>query len=317
MVVAGAAKSNLEGRAPAQLTDVLAQVWATTSMPVSERRRLCHRMASQAMGAVARPDTDGGTLTLLEDVLATASELAGTRVNVATAKHQLRMQGRPDLASRLARVSKGRNAAAHPDVALAMDVRRALCGTGLSAAASGAPMIAAIDHEELSEAERSFCPDVGDAPPVSKGHRRRRRRAGGSATGDNRSYGESAPDSATVGGNAQLHVSSDVDSVKDTIASTGPDVAARDDGLNIVFSGKHRADRAGDSGPGVAVGDGCQITEDKHMAMDVGSSDVGDPHSHQDHAAFQKLMAEARKLEVAWSALATSLGVDMGPSIMN
>ena len=64
-----------------------------------------------------------------EEILDAASSALGsqTKLGVTEVKRQLRARGRGDLASRLGRLSKSRNSAAHLDVNLRAQVQQALC----------------------------------------------------------------------------------------------------------------------------------------------------------------------------------------------
>ena len=82
----------------------------------------------------------------LEEVLVIAG--GGNKVSIAEAKQRLRRAGRADLASRLSRLSKGRNVVAHPDVGLCHEVRRALEAPGVCA--DDEPSVAGLDLVDLA-----------------------------------------------------------------------------------------------------------------------------------------------------------------------
>ena len=105
----------------------LGELWKA-DIPLDERRRLAARACGQAQ-ASRHPPGDGrrDVLDRLEEVLAVAGQSLGVpKPNVTTVKSVLRARGRGDLASRLSRLSKGRNAMAHPDVGLSTELREAL-----------------------------------------------------------------------------------------------------------------------------------------------------------------------------------------------
>ena len=88
------------------------------------------RGALQVGPSALAPDPVAGSLIVqLEDVLFLAGRLAGTdaKRNITEAKRLLRLHSRhggASLASRVGRLSKGRNALAHPDVGLMRDIEQ-------------------------------------------------------------------------------------------------------------------------------------------------------------------------------------------------
>ena len=64
---------------------------------------------------------------MLQEVLLAASDAAGCpSVSISRLKEMLRDRGKHALASRVGKLSKGRNVAAHPDLGLASAVAEAL-----------------------------------------------------------------------------------------------------------------------------------------------------------------------------------------------
>ena len=112
----------------AHLTEVIERVW-NASIPLAERRRLCRGAVTAAALAPQAPPRRADHLERLECVLAAAAESMGQdKLSITAVKDALRANGRQDLAARLSKLSKARNAEAHPDVALADHVRGALQG---------------------------------------------------------------------------------------------------------------------------------------------------------------------------------------------
>ena len=122
-----------------RLAALLGEVWASP-MPVAEKRRLAFRLSLEVLhgGGTAQgraaaeiveaSSGDEGTgsrshLIHLEEALLAvgrhAGRASGDKITIAEAKAQLRQHGPSGtkLASRLGRLSKLRNAEAHPDVA--------------------------------------------------------------------------------------------------------------------------------------------------------------------------------------------------------
>ena len=111
----------------ALLPAVLEGIWAA-QIPLAERRRLCARTAAAlALGVHVDAASDGLSVTTLEEALQVVAGHAGReRISITDAKDWLRQHGGnagQKLASRLARLSKARNVAAHPDTSLVRDLR--------------------------------------------------------------------------------------------------------------------------------------------------------------------------------------------------
>ena len=112
---------------------LLEAIWSS-ALPLAERRRLCARaVAARALcpegrgGGVSAVLPVDGTLSWLEEGLCAVADGLRTprRITVSQAKKALRERGRHDLASRVGRLSKLRNGAAHPDVGLVAAIREA------------------------------------------------------------------------------------------------------------------------------------------------------------------------------------------------
>jgi len=112
------------------LVSVLDGIWLSSALPLAEKGRLCHRVTSLALGTPTAVLTlSADVVSRLEEVLSLATSAVqdqGPRLSITQVKHRLRARGRADLAARLSRLSKGRNAAAHPDVSLSCEVWRTL-----------------------------------------------------------------------------------------------------------------------------------------------------------------------------------------------
>ena len=109
------------------LSEVLDGVWAS-SLPVAEKRRLCARAVTAPLlaGVPVRGDSGDSAVVRIEEVLVEVAKAVGrSRLDVGAAKAILRSRGEEGkaLAARLGKLSKARNASAHPDVTLAADVR--------------------------------------------------------------------------------------------------------------------------------------------------------------------------------------------------
>ena len=121
------------------LAAVLGEVWSSP-LPLCERRRLAARVAVAALGTSSGSSGGGGgadvrgedelsssaPLGLMEEALLAVADLAGKgKVGISTAKAILRERGEEGVAvaRRLGKLSKARNATAHPDVALLADIR--------------------------------------------------------------------------------------------------------------------------------------------------------------------------------------------------
>ena len=163
----------MAGGGEGQLTAVLEEVWAT-SLPLAERRRLMARATAAPLLQPVRPDGEGmggggGTVVLLEEVLSEAAAAAGRdRVNVAQAKAMLRARGAPGrrLASRLGKLTTGRNVAAHPDVSLPGLVAGMLGGSGSSSSSNSSCSTGAADEGDVGAADAAagpVCFFVGEA----------------------------------------------------------------------------------------------------------------------------------------------------------
>ena len=140
MSAAGNGRSRSE-----ELSEVMGAVWRA-AMPLAERRRLALRLSFAALrvgghdagdgdrdGLHAAPEGrgegDGTQLRHLEEILLSVGQLEGRTPgdrlpSISEAKRVLRDRGQAGarMASRLGKLSKSRNAVAHPDVAMAMDV---------------------------------------------------------------------------------------------------------------------------------------------------------------------------------------------------
>ena len=111
----------------ASLPAVLEGIWAA-QIPLAERRRLCARTASVlVLGAHVDTENTCSSVAAMEEALHAVADLAGKpRINIVDAKDWLRQHGGAtgkSLASRLAKLSKARNVAAHPDTSLVGDIR--------------------------------------------------------------------------------------------------------------------------------------------------------------------------------------------------
>ena len=135
------------------LAAVLGEVWASP-LPLCERRRLAARVAVAALGASSGGgggDSSSGAEQLepigfFEEALMEVAALMGKeKLGISAAKESLRLLGAEgeSLARRLARLSKVRNSAAHPDVALLADIRALGSGAGKDSIAQG--------HSETAE----------------------------------------------------------------------------------------------------------------------------------------------------------------------
>ncbi len=109
------------------VAEVLAGIWAATSLSVAERRRLCARVVTTptlaAAGLGMPAERDGGRgLVQLEEAFEVVQEIAGgsDRPTVTVAKAELRCPGQDGchLACWLGRLSKARSTFAHLDVGL-------------------------------------------------------------------------------------------------------------------------------------------------------------------------------------------------------
>ena len=130
-----ASESEKEKEASAIAASV-AGIWAAAGVPVAEKRRLAARAATAtvfaASGRLPRLDTgEPPSCERLEEALEAVSELTGgrgPRPIVSEAKEQLRRRGLAGrrLASRVGKLSRARNAASHPDVGLAREIRQLL-----------------------------------------------------------------------------------------------------------------------------------------------------------------------------------------------
>ena len=111
----------------ASLPAVLEGIWAA-QIPLAERRRLCARTASVlVLGAHVDTENTCSSVVAMEEALHAVADRAGKpRINIVDAKDWLRQHGGAtgkSLASRLAKLSKARNVAAHPDTSLVGDIR--------------------------------------------------------------------------------------------------------------------------------------------------------------------------------------------------
>ena len=115
---------------PMAMQDILGELWATTSVPLNERRRLAGRLLAlrlaQASGSSLSPmaSFEAEQLSDYEDILFSAGQALGmtTKPTITAVKTSLRQRGGHQLASRLGRLSKARNTTAHPDVGLRSEV---------------------------------------------------------------------------------------------------------------------------------------------------------------------------------------------------
>ena len=96
----------------------------TMEAPIADQRYLAKHAVGTAMGVMSKGDAgkflavhgDSGSIHALQFALgAVAARFGKADVSITQAKQLLRQVGRADLASRLSRLSKGRNASAHPD----------------------------------------------------------------------------------------------------------------------------------------------------------------------------------------------------------
>ena len=112
------------------MQETLGELWATTSVPLNERRRLAGRLLAlrlaQASGISLSPmaSFEAEQLSDYEDILFSAGQALGmtTKPTITAVKTSLRQRGGHQLASRLGRLSKARNTTAHPDVGLRSEV---------------------------------------------------------------------------------------------------------------------------------------------------------------------------------------------------
>ena len=115
---------------PMAMQETLGELWATTSVPLNERRRLAGRLLAlrlaQASGSSLSPmaSFEAEQLSDYEDILFSAGQALGmtTKPTITAVKASLRQRGGHQLASRLGRLSKARNTTAHPDVGLRSEV---------------------------------------------------------------------------------------------------------------------------------------------------------------------------------------------------
>jgi hypothetical protein len=110
---------------------LLGEIWSS-SLPRCDRRRLCElAVASAARGEGRDSDSTTGhdnTLWLFEDLMLAVHEVVGGdhSIGLGQLKKRLRLAARPDLEKRVSSLVVARRAAAHPDVSLVSEVRRAL-----------------------------------------------------------------------------------------------------------------------------------------------------------------------------------------------
>ena len=111
----------------AQLTEVLDGIW-DSKLPLDERKRLAAQAVGRALhGAKGDPPP---LLHELEEALDLVGKLGngGTRPSISKAKALLREKGGHQAASKLSRLSKGRNLMGHPVVGLQEEVAAAFGG---------------------------------------------------------------------------------------------------------------------------------------------------------------------------------------------
>ena len=155
------------------LSAALDAIWAS-QIPLTEKRRLAARAVAMQMASGQGSDHVGGCsgeCQALEDVLAEVAVFRGPlcgKTSVSEAKAVLRQLGSAgtSLASRLGRLSKRRNAAAHPDSGLLHDVR------ALAAEHQGTVCFfigEAVDgsEEQLSEGEERVEILPGESPQAA------------------------------------------------------------------------------------------------------------------------------------------------------
>jgi hypothetical protein len=113
----------------AALPLVLEQVWLASKVPAAERRWLANAAVGRAQIAAggAFRASPGDIMDGLEVILSSMNKLLGCptpKLTIAAAKRDLRARGEEghQLAARLGRYSKGRNALAHCDAALMGDI---------------------------------------------------------------------------------------------------------------------------------------------------------------------------------------------------
>ena len=165
--------------ADGRLAALLSEVWAS-QMPVAEKRRLSFRLSLEVLRGqgtdqgragveveeASSLDEGTGTrshLVHLEEALLTVGRHvgrdSGQKVTIAQAKAVLRPLG-PEgmkLASRLGRLSKLRNAAAHPDVAFVADIKNLLSGTSIATTSS-----ASSEPEKEAEVKKKLMQPAAD-----------------------------------------------------------------------------------------------------------------------------------------------------------
>ena len=164
--------------ADGRLAALLSEVWAS-QMPVAEKRRLSFRLSLEVLRGqgtdqgragveveeASSLDEGTGTrshLVHLEEALLTVGRHvggpSGQKVTIAQAKAVLRPLG-PEgmkLASRLGRLSKLRNAAAHPDVAFVADIKKLLSGAPIATSS------ASSEPEEEAEVKMKLMQPAAD-----------------------------------------------------------------------------------------------------------------------------------------------------------
>eukprot|EP00421_Protoceratium_reticulatum_P018213 CAMPEP_0168387632 /NCGR_PEP_ID=MMETSP0228-20121227/16043_1 /TAXON_ID=133427 /ORGANISM="Protoceratium reticulatum, Strain CCCM 535 (=CCMP 1889)" /LENGTH=166 /DNA_ID=CAMNT_0008400869 /DNA_START=49 /DNA_END=546 /DNA_ORIENTATION=+ len=133
------------------LAELLGAVWSA-ELPMAEKRRLLQGAVGRAQGYKGPGDEAcSAPLARLDQLLSDAGAAAGQKASVTLVKALLRDAGAPRLASRVSRLSKGRNVAAHPDLGLEAEVLAVLRQT----AGGGATSPAEAD-EQLTEARNGL-----------------------------------------------------------------------------------------------------------------------------------------------------------------
>ena len=139
------------------LEDVLACI-SRAGLTAGDRKAAIRRAIEVRLGADAAEVPQGRPLArqesnsifALEEALdAVACAAKVERVDITEAKTWLRSRGAAGVASRLARLSKSRNACAHPDVKLLSDIESVGAGVQESDSGSGSCTDAVVKQEEI------------------------------------------------------------------------------------------------------------------------------------------------------------------------
>mmetsp|Transcript_67810 Transcript_67810/g.220770 ORF Transcript_67810/g.220770 Transcript_67810/m.220770 type:complete len:137 (+) Transcript_67810:104-514(+) len=120
-----------------------------------EKKFLRQRLVESVAEQIAGGHHETSILTLCQELMHEVAAIAGKHVGVSRLRGLLRAHGFDTLSRRISDLARGRRMAAHPDVAIVLDVAQALKGLPCGAVL-GEPTVE-LDSSDAMESDGEIC----------------------------------------------------------------------------------------------------------------------------------------------------------------